>query len=76
MMVLLQMAGACSPAPRYWWDSVQGERGGTTSSMAVRSVTPYHAPDSVPLRNAAALLAHNMDDPLFHHDEHCDDDAV
>ena len=53
-------------------------RGGgeTTSSTAVRSVTPYHAPDSVPLRNAAALLARNWDNPLFHHDEHHDDNAV
>jgi len=41
------------------------------SSTAVRSVTPYHAPDLVPLlRNAAALLARDMDDPLFHHNEH------
>ena len=38
--------------------------------------TPYHAPDSVPLRNAAASLARDMDDPLFHHNEHRDDDAV
>jgi len=50
--------------------------GETTSSTAVRSVTPYHAPDSVPLRNAAASLARNMDDPLFHHDKHRNDDAV
>ncbi len=51
--------------------------GGTTSSMAVQSATPYHAPDSVPLRkNAAASLACDMDNPLFHHDEHRDDDAV
>ena len=33
-----------------------GGEGGTTSSMAVRLATPYHVPDSVPLRNAAALL--------------------
>ena len=47
-----------------------------TSSTAVRSVTPYHAPDLVPLRNAAALLARDMDDPLFHHNKYRDDDAV
>ena len=46
------------------------------SSTAVRSVTPYHAPDSVPLRNTAALLAHDIDDPLFHHNEHRDNDAI
>jgi hypothetical protein len=51
--------------------------GGTTSSTAVQSATPYHAPDSVPLRkNAAASLACDMDDPLFHHDKHRDDDAA
>ena len=53
-----------------------GGEGGMTSSTAVQSVTRYHAPDSVPLCNAAASLARNMDDPLFHHDEHRDDDAV
>ncbi len=75
-MVLLRMAGSCSPALRNQYDSVRGGRGGTTSSTTVRSATPYHAPDSVLLCNAAASLARNMDDPLFHHDEHRNDDAV
>ena len=53
-----------------------GGEGGDDVQYAVRSVTPYHAPDSVLLRNAAATLARDMDDPLFHHDEHRDDDGV
>jgi hypothetical protein len=53
-----------------------GGEGGMMSSTAVQSATPYHAPDSVPLRNAAASLTRDMDNPLFHHDEHRDDDAV
>ena len=53
-----------------------GGEGGEDVQYAVRSVTPYHAPDSVPLRNAAATLERDMDDPLFHHDKHRDDDAA